>query len=276
MIIIRNFQIIYYSKTGRFKDMLSNTEWELINKILLIIYSEDNSYSMRKAFLKNLRSLIPFDTAEFSLINEELKLYNSAEVNMVNNEIINIAEKYNKCKEMYGIESTDYIFRYPESYIACNKTTILRKGYYEKSKFSMLFLKSINMKYCCTLTIKSNEIILAELSLYYSADPDFSEKDIYIISQFKDHLTNRLTQLHIQNMTHKLSKLQLDFLLKNKLTEREIQIAELIFSDMPNYNITKSLCISNNTLKKHISNIYKKLEISSRIQLRHVLSENNL
>lgn len=47
----------------------------------------------------------------------------------------------------------------------------------------------------------------------------------------------------------------------------------MIFSDVPNFNIAQMLYINANTLKKHSSNIYKKLGVSSRNQLRQMLSE---
>ena len=86
--------------------MLSDFEWELLNKIIFRIYSEESLFSMRKVLVENLRALIDFDVAEFSLVNEELRLYNSVEINMMSNEVLNIAEKYNQCKEIYGADST--------------------------------------------------------------------------------------------------------------------------------------------------------------------------
>ena len=244
--------------------MLSTSEWELINKMVLRLYQEGNSYAVRKTFLENLRVLIDFDVAEFSLVNQGMQLHNSAEVNFYNDETMHIALTYNRCKALYGIESTDYIFRYPESFIACNLTTRLRGDSYEKSKFHTLFLKSIKMDYCCTMTIKTEGLLIAEMSLYCASEPDFSEKDVYILSQFKDHLTFRLSQFHGPNNAPKLSRIQMDFLEEKHLTEREIQIAEMIFSDVPNFNIAQMLYISANTLKKHSSNIYRKLGVSSR------------
>ena len=38
--------------------MLSTSEWELINKMVLRLYQEGNSYAVRKTFLENLRVLI--------------------------------------------------------------------------------------------------------------------------------------------------------------------------------------------------------------------------
>lgn len=255
--------------------MLSSNEWEVMNKIILRIYSEEHSRSMRKSFLENLRALIDFDIAEFSLLDGQGRLCDSVEVNMLSDEDIHIAETYNKYKEVYGSEITDYIFRYPESFIACNRTTLFRGDPFKRTKFQTLFLKSINMMHCCTLTVRFNGDLIAELSLYCSTDPDFSEKDVYILSQLKDHLAIKLSQLHNQNASRKLSKAQLEFLLEKNLTERETQIIELIFADVSNHEIAAALYISANTLKKHVSNIYKKLSVSSRNQLRHVLCERN-
>ncbi|NBI62373.1 LuxR family transcriptional regulator [Clostridiales bacterium] len=253
--------------------MLSSNEWEVMNKIILKIYSEEHSRSMRQSFLENLRALIDFDIAEFSLLDEQARLCDSVEVNMFSDEKIHIAETYNKYKEVYGSEITDYIFRYPESFIACGRTTLFRGDTFKRTKFQTLFLRSINMKYCCTLTVRANGDLIGEVSLYCSMDPDFSEKDIYILSQLKDHLAVKLSQLRDRNASRKLSKAQLDFLLEKNLTERETQIIELIFADVSNHEIAASLYISGNTLKKHVSNIYKKLNVSSRNQLRYVLSE---
>ena len=248
--------------------MLSDFEWELLNKIIFRIYSEESLFSMRKVLVENLRALIDFDVAEFSLVNEELRLYNSVEINMMSNEVLNIAEKYNQCKEIYGADSTNYIFRYPQSFVAANLTTTLRGISYENTKFYKFFVKSIGMKYCCTLTLRSDDFLLGELSLYRSSDPDFNEKDIYILNQKLSHLELRMFKLCRQHNTARLSKSQLNYLLKSMLTDREIQIVELILSDMSNSQIASNLCISINTLKKHTSNIYKKLNVSTRNQLK--------
>lgn len=254
--------------------MISNSEWELINKIVAMIYSQPDSYSMRETFLKNLRTLIDFDVAEFSLINSDGRLYNSVEVNMAGNEIMDIAEKYNRYKDTYGQESIDYIFRYSESFIACNATSGLRGDSYKNTRFNTVFIRSIKMKYCCTMSIISGDTLVAEFSLYCSSDPDFSEREVYILSQFKEHLTNLLTQFHGKKELSSFSKFQYNYLAERELTERELQVSELLLSDMPNHNIADTLCISINTLKKHTYNIYRKLDISSRSQLKALLAEN--
>lgn len=52
------------------------------------------------------------------------------------------------------------------------------------------------------------------------------------------------------------------------LTKRECEIAILICQGMSNGEIAESLCISEATVKKHISNIFEKLGCSRREQVR--------
>lgn len=55
------------------------------------------------------------------------------------------------------------------------------------------------------------------------------------------------------------------------LTRRECEIAILVCQGMSNGEIAESLCISEATVKKHISNIFEKLECGRREQIRQRL-----
>lgn len=54
----------------------------------------------------------------------------------------------------------------------------------------------------------------------------------------------------------------------SRLTRQERQVAELIKRGMTNREIGEELCISEATVKKHVSNIFEKLGIGSRRELR--------
>ena len=60
------------------------------------------------------------------------------------------------------------------------------------------------------------------------------------------------------------------------LTKRECEIAILICQGMSNGEIAESLCISEATVKKHVSNIFEKLGCSKREQIRKKLFCENL
>ena len=54
----------------------------------------------------------------------------------------------------------------------------------------------------------------------------------------------------------------------SSLTRQEKCVAELIARGLTNREIGEELCISETTVKKHVSNIFEKLGISSRRELR--------
>lgn len=66
-----------------------------------------------------------------------------------------------------------------------------------------------------------------------------------------------------------LEKEQPEPLWKSKeLTRREREIAELVARGLSNREIAEELCITETTVKKHLSNIFEKLEINSRERLK--------
>jgi two-component system response regulator DegU len=63
---------------------------------------------------------------------------------------------------------------------------------------------------------------------------------------------------------------------ENNLTKREVQVLELIAEGMINKEIAEKLCISEKTVKNHISNIFKKINVSDRTQAAIYALKNNI
>jgi DNA-binding NarL/FixJ family response regulator len=53
---------------------------------------------------------------------------------------------------------------------------------------------------------------------------------------------------------------------KNELTQREMEILSLISLGASNEDIANKICISTNTVKTHLYNIYKKIKVANRMQ----------
>ena len=60
------------------------------------------------------------------------------------------------------------------------------------------------------------------------------------------------------------------------LTQRELEVLTQVASGMINKEIATSLCISERTVKNHISNIFKKIEVSDRTQAAVFAIKNDL
>lgn len=65
-----------------------------------------------------------------------------------------------------------------------------------------------------------------------------------------------------------------DFLALSGLTKRETEIAQLILQGKSNAEIGKELFISETTVKKHVSNIFEKTDVSRREELI-IKAQNN-
>jgi DNA-binding NarL/FixJ family response regulator len=62
---------------------------------------------------------------------------------------------------------------------------------------------------------------------------------------------------------------QLRFPSKSRLTARETEILQLVSSGFRNAQVASSLCVTEGTVKRHLSNIYGKLEVGSRMEAVH-------
>ncbi len=51
-----------------------------------------------------------------------------------------------------------------------------------------------------------------------------------------------------------------------KFTKREIEVLYLLLKGLSNVEISKKLCISNHTTKAHVASIFRKLNVSNRVQ----------
>ena len=60
------------------------------------------------------------------------------------------------------------------------------------------------------------------------------------------------------------------------LTVRELEILSLAASGLPNGRIAKRLWVSEQTVKFHLSNIYRKLDVANRTEAARWAQVNNL
>lgn len=135
---------------------------------------------------------------------------------------------------------------------------------------------------CLFLVNVSPELKLVEeikifpiCGIFYRTDPfELIDKGIQKVLEGEYWLSRKLLE---QSLLSTRNQYRLD---RNRidpavLTLREQEIVRLIATGHDNQSIADSLFISPNTVKTHISNIYKKIDVTNRVQAILWASENS-
>lgn len=135
------------------------------------------------------------------------------------------------------------------------KKNAITAGYLET--FMLIFVSMLQERV-------SWEEVLAELAL--DLRPLFYGFVCYII--LKDEPAHDSQKEIGENGQEETAEEQPNRLDLSRLTRQEKQVAELVKRGLTNREIGEELCISEATVKKHMSNIFEKLGIESRRELR--------
>ena len=105
-----------------------------------------------------------------------------------------------------------------------------------------------------------------------NCDVSILKKAIYTIYD-----GDRYIQPELQEQLEKSIELRTDITEKlNELTRRELDVLKLLAEGLFNKEIAVKLHISERTVKNHVSNIFKKIDVSDRTQAAVFAIKNNL
>ena len=105
-------------------------------------------------------------------------------------------------------------------------------------------------------------------------DGDFSDKDVKLLTVLSPHITQKLafmTGLVKQRPADK-GNLAKKLVALYGLTPRECEVVDAIIEGMNGNEISNELCISKSTLKKHVHNAYRKIDVKNRRELYSMIS----
>lgn len=123
-----------------------------------------------------------------------------------------------------------------------------------------VFIKAVALSMWCTKLYGITSILLLItnlLTLLYVYKKDFSP------TYFGKHKKEKksLTEEEALNLVAE----------KSRLTERERDVMVLAYQGLTNPNIAEKLFISKHTVKRHMHNIFEKLNVSTRMELIHLI-----
>ncbi len=116
-------------------------------------------------------------------------------------------------------------------------------------------------------------IILFPLDLLFFREYSF-KLGYFVFSIFAIQTYHYISRHYFREYESDPTALKEDIFFQEKhLSEREEQVARLLIQGKTNKEIADALFVSINTIKSHIKSIYKKLEVSNRVQLIHLIRD---
>lgn len=245
---------------------MQNNEFLLVNNIIYQIYSIPDFDTMKITFLNLLKMLIP-NTAASILMADHTDSKNLL------CEPICVPEVYSETEKHYLLNEDEDYTRWVMLSGQClliRESDLMPDEERIKTALYKKCYEPFGLHYSIQLNLVYNDLFLGVLTIYRSKEEgDFTSDEMFLVKAFSDHLNLRFYEFYTKDdknssstsysITHLASKYN--------LTNREEEVLQLIFEDMDSDQIADKLFISSYTLKKHLQNLYKKFNVSSKRNL---------
>ena len=244
---------------------LETNDWILLNSVIYKIYTMDNLNEMREQFLEQIKMLIDFDCADFHLASPDGS-------NRLTSPVL-----FNLEKDMSTLyDEIDYSrgILYSGKTLIYRETDIMTDEKRKETEYYKKVYQPNRWHYSLQMVLARNKEFVGVVTFYRTiGKDDFAYDDIFILDILKDHLAYRLYQ-HKKSGDLLGDKLTITAAVeKYNITRREQTILKLLMEGRDNADICDVLTITENTLKKHILNIYRKLGINNRVSLFKMIKE---
>lgn len=248
---------------------LETNDWMVINNIVYQINSIEDSDTMRKNFLTQMALILDFDSADFYIASglNSHTLTDPVFYNYKPKVDENYMAKYDSIDYSRGLMFGGKSKVYRESDIISEQKRV-ETEYYKKYFEPNNWHHTLNM-----ILAHKNQFVGVVCFFRLKGKEDFVYEDSFVLDMIKEHLAFRLYK-DLDNNLMESEKISISQCMEiYGLTKREESVLYELMNGLSNNEIGSKLCITNNTIKKHILNIYRKLEIKNRVQLFKMIRE---
>lgn len=248
---------------------LETNDWMVINNIIYQINSIEDCVTMRKNFLTQMGLILDFDSADFYVASElsSQTLANPVFYNYEPKPDEDYMDKYDSIDYSRGLMFGGRSKVYRESDIISEEKRV-ETEYYKKYFEPNNWHHTLNM-----ILSYRNQFVGVVCFFRLKGKSDFVYEDTFVLDIIKEHLAFRLYQ-DLNNNSIKNEKVSVSEGAQiYGLTKREEAVLYELMKGLDNNQISDKLCVTTNTLKKHILNIYRKLEVKNRVQLFKMIRE---
>lgn len=240
----------------------------LLNEIIYRIHTIRDFEQMRNSFLDFLQYLVPSTISTFYLASSQTPYALERPVGLGVDE----TRMQLYLDEYFELDYTRWTFATPKSNVY-RETDLLADDTRTKTPYYQVLFKPENIHYSAIVTLIYEGMFLGVVDLFRPKEyGDFTDEELFFLDMLKEHLNFRLYQALGNAGVREKNIPQTEELIETyHLTPRELKIVDLLLDGLSNAQICEQLCISSNTLKKHTSNVYKKLGIKSWRELLRLL-----
>lgn len=243
---------------------MKNNELLLLNDIIYKIHSIPDFNTMKLTLLNLLNILIPNSGSSILMADHK------NDKHLLCNPVC-YPPKFSIAEKNYlNMEDEDYSrwIMISGKCIIIRETDLMPDSERMKTSIYINCYKPFGVHYSIQMSIVFKDEFLGIITLYRKKeDGDFTDSEMFIMSLLQDHLNYRFYKNYDTSKTpvhnYSISNLAAEY----RLTNREVDVLKLFFEEMPADEIAEKLCISSHTLKKHIQNLYRKFNVSTKWDL---------
>lgn len=248
----------------------TDSQWKLLDSLLLDLHTQNDIYLLQSHLLEQLDILIPHRRSFFDLCTSQqgrLIFFNPVSLNMSKEELASYYKEY---------QDSDYVawsFSNNNS-VVYRDSDMISPAARENAAIYRQWMRPMDAYYSMGSTIISGQQMAGSITLFRSQDEgDFSDSELEMLRTINHHLSAHFTFLWPNGVSPNHSVDFPKIAERYSLSARENEIANLIADGLSNLEISQRLFISENTVKKHVNTLYRKLGINSRTQFLKIAYE---
>ena len=243
---------------------LSNTRWRGFQGFLLELYRQSRLNEIQKMVMEYLQAEILHQCSMFDYGragDETIRFFHPYSGNLVEQTLQDYYQNYqHKDYTVWNFSQTEPVV-YRDS-------DLMPDHLREKSRIYQQWMRPLGAYYGLGCTIVRGHFY-GSITMFRTKEAgDFTEEEVYFLGLLNTHLSSHLQMLYPNGIRESDFRAVDESLLgKYHLTERETEILRQLGEGLTNQEIGGRLCISEVTVKKHMSHIFEKMQVKNRNQL---------
>lgn len=241
--------------------------WQMTEGLTRILAASVDD--LRHTVFEVLSNIAPFDCGVSYVVKNtpdrkhclEPMAYKNADVVPSVQTLLRAAELAHKSSAYNALEwqKKSLIFR---------DSDLFNDAFFTQTEIGRMVHDELGMSYACKIFLVFDGILVGKFWLLRRQERgNFAEKELFRLRLLEPLITRAMYKFHPQNEEGRRAKKILTETFG--LTDRERQITALICRGMTNKQIADKLVCAEATVKKHITAIAKKMEVSSRSEIFH-------